>query len=135
MDTDFGIIPYPKFEESQDRYYSRVCYYMPSVVPISCADPGFVGYALQALNFESYATVIPAYYDISLKGKVSRDNDSAEMLDVIFNSRVIDIGDSTLCNNIRDSFVYSMMRNNERNLMSQLESNRQKITDALSKFG
>lgn len=130
-DTDFGIIPYPKYNEEQDGYHSRVCYYMPSVVPITCGDDDFVGYMLEMLNYESYNTVIPAYYDVSLKSKYSRDDESAEMLDIIFASRVIDIGDSTLCDVIRDGFIYTMMQKNDRNLASKLEKNEAVINKRL----
>ncbi|MBQ2709451.1 MAG: hypothetical protein IJF67_14370, partial [Clostridia bacterium] len=132
MDTDFGIIPYPKYEESQDSYHARVCYYMPSVVPITCKDTDFTGYMLEVLNAESYKTVIPAYYEVALKGKYSRDAESAEMLDLIFTSRVIDIGDSTLCGTIRDGFIYRMMRDNSRDLASQVASMEATINDKLS---
>ena len=36
--------------------------------------------------------VRPAYYDINLTGKYMRDNDSEEMLDIIFKSVIYDIG-------------------------------------------
>ena len=36
--------------------------------------------------------VLPAYYDITLQGKYMRDNDSQEMLDIIFDSVIYDIG-------------------------------------------
>ena len=35
MKTDFGIIPYPKYDENQSSYATRLCYYMPTVVPIT----------------------------------------------------------------------------------------------------
>ena len=84
------------------------------------------------LNAESYKTVIPAYYEVALKGKYSRDAESAEMLDLIFESRVIDIGDSTLCGTIRDGFIYRMMRDNSRDLASQVASMEATINDKLS---
>jgi len=132
MDTDFGIIPYPKYDESQNDYRTRVCYYMPTIVPVTCADTDFTGYMLEVMNHESYKTVIPAYYDIALKGKYSRDEESAEMLDLIFTSRVIDIGDSTLCGTIRDGFIYRMMLNDSRDLASQVASMEATINDKLS---
>lgn len=131
MDTDFGIIPYPKYDESQESYHTRVCYYFPVVVPTTNADLDTTGYLLEILNYRSYHDVIPAYYDISLKTKISRDEDSAEMLDLIFDSRVIDIGDSTLCDVIRDNFLFSMMKNNKRDLVSTVEKNEKTINRRL----
>lgn len=131
MDTDFGIIPYPKYDVEQESYKSRVCYYMPTLVPATCTDTDRVGYMLEVLNYESYKTVIPAYYEISLKTKFTRDDESAKMLDLIFSSRVIDIGDSTLCNVIRDKFIYSMMLNNELELISTVKKYEATIEDRL----
>jgi len=37
-------------------------------------------------------TLTPAYYDITLKGKSSRDEESSEMLDLLFNTRCYDFG-------------------------------------------
>ncbi len=132
MDTDFGVIPYPKYTAEQDSYHARVCYYMPTVVPVTCADQDFTGYMLEVLNCESYKTVIPAYYEISLKSKASRDEESADMLDLIFAARVIDIGDSTLCGDIRDNFIYQMMKNDKRDLASQVASKEKSIVAKLS---
>ena len=35
---------------------------------------------------------VPAYYDVALTGKHIRDEDSAEMLDIILDGRVFDLG-------------------------------------------
>lgn len=90
VETDFGIIPYPKYDENQSEYHSRARYYFPSVVPATCQDTDFVGYMLETLNYESYKTVIPAYYETALKTKYSRDAESSGKLDLIFASRRID---------------------------------------------
>ena len=37
-------------------------------------------------------TLVPAYYEKLLGGKFARDDDSVEMLDIIFDSLVFDIG-------------------------------------------
>ena len=131
MDTDFGIIPYPKYDEAQENYHTRVCYYFPVVVPSTNADTDMTGYLLEILNYRSYHDVIPAYYDISLKTKGARDEASAQMLDLIFSSRVIDIGDSTLCDVIRDNFMFQMMKTDKRDLVSTVERNRKTIEKRL----
>ncbi len=131
MDTNFGIIPYPKYDEAQETYHTRVCYYFPVVVPSTNTDLDTTGYMLEILNYRSYHDVIPAYYEISLKTKGARDEASAEMLDLIFSSRVIDIGDSTLCDVIRDNFMFQMMKNGKRDLVSTVERYRKTIEKRL----
>jgi hypothetical protein len=39
-----------------------------------------------------WKTVKPAYYDRTLKGKHARDDESQEMLDIIFSTRNYDVG-------------------------------------------
>ncbi|MCL2813249.1 MAG: hypothetical protein FWD23_01470 [Oscillospiraceae bacterium] len=122
MEVDFGIIPYPKYDASQQNYVSRVEYYMAMQVPVTNSDLTRAGVMLEALNSLSAKTIIPAYYEIALKSKYARDDDSAEMLDLIFNTLVVDIGDTTLCDKIRDAFMASMFEKNDRNLASKIES-------------
>jgi len=134
METDFGVLPYPKANEEQNSYHTRVCYYFPYVVPATNRDTDMTGYLLEILNYRSYHDVLPAYYDVCLKTKYSRDEESSEMLDLIFSSRVIDIGDSTLCNVIRDNFIFQMMQSNSRDLSSMVAKNEKNIQSNLSKL-
>ena len=53
------------------------------------------------------------------------------MLDLIFSSRRIDIGYSTLCDIIRDSFIYRMMKTDKRDLISTVAKNEKKINQRL----
>ena len=93
-DADFGIIPIPKYEEAQDKYYSLVSQHTTGLmsIPITCAgdELSMVGMVLEALAAESHYTLIPEYIETSLKTKNSRDAESADMLDIIINNRVFD---------------------------------------------
>lgn len=134
METDFGIIPYPKYTEDQSRYYSRVSYYNAPIIPISNDRLELVGAVLEYFNWASSETVIPAYYDNVLYGKVIRDEESREMLDIIFDSRVVDIGDTTLCADIRDGVANTMFSKKENNLSSKLPNLEKVIDKFLSKM-
>lgn len=93
METDYGILPYPKYDENQEKYYSTATdIFSLLLVPSDIRDPEMVGCVAEALCAKSSDTVIPAYYDISLKDKYNRDADSSEMLDLIRNSLIFDIG-------------------------------------------
>lgn len=84
MDTDFGILPYPKYEEAQEKYetFSKGGY-SAFAIPSTAKDAEFSSIILEALCAESYKKVVPAFYDVALKSKYSRDDDSAVMLDII----------------------------------------------------
>jgi hypothetical protein len=49
----------------------------------------FVSCVFEALCAESYKSVYPAYYDVALKGKYSSDPSTAEMIDLIEQSVLI----------------------------------------------
>lgn len=134
METDFGVLPYPKYDEAQDEYYTRVSYYWAVIVPITNTDLSFTGAMLEALNCESHNIVIPAYYEITLKTKYSRDAESEAMLDLIFNRVTVDIGDTTMCDKIRDGFMASLFDSNKRDLSSKLASVDKLLEDYISKI-
>ena len=50
------------------------------------------GVITEALAYYGKEIVTPAYYDVNLIGQSTRDEESAEMLDIIFGNRVYDIG-------------------------------------------
>ena len=72
-EADFGIIPTPKYEESQDAYYSMVSQHTTGLlsVPITLTGDKLseVGMVLEALAAESHYTLIPEYIETSLKIK------------------------------------------------------------------
>lgn len=84
METDFGILPYPKWNEQQEGYYTQPKdHFSCAVVPIDVPNPEMSGAVLDVLSAISSEKVIPAYYDMALKDKYSRDDQSGEMLDII----------------------------------------------------
>lgn len=93
-EEDFGFLPIAKFDETQSRYYNLVAFadwtHLWSV-PTTCSDKEKVGFLLEAFAYHSRDTVRHAYYDVTLSGKVVRDRDSNDMLNLIFENRVYDI--------------------------------------------
>ena len=91
MKDDFSVLPYPKYDEKQEDYGTYLCIDNTTgfSIPVT-ADAEKSGYILNALSALGYSDVRPEYYDRVLKGKVARDNESTEMLDLIFNSLIDD---------------------------------------------
>ena len=96
MEDEFGILPMPKYYDHQDRYYHTVSKDNASVMflPVthSDADLEALGTVISAISEYSMHLVTPAYYDVQLKYRDSRDDESGEMLDLIFDSRTFDLG-------------------------------------------
>lgn len=120
METDFGILPYPKLNEAQADYASTSRdNFDVFALPLDVKDQEFSGIITEAMCAESYRTVIPAYYDVVLKTKNSRDEESAEMIDLIRDSLTFDFGYlcSASLNGIGHIFV-DMVRYNKSDLAS-----------------
>ena len=95
MSDDYGIVPMPKLDEAQADYYSYAHdTFTAYAVPVTVIDERLeqVGAILEAMASESYRTVLPAYYEITLKDKYCNDPESRDMLDTIINSFYIDAG-------------------------------------------
>ncbi|MBR6921904.1 MAG: hypothetical protein IKH51_06890 [Clostridia bacterium] len=94
MNSDFGVLPNPKYDENQRDYasyvYHGVALYMIPVMASSRSE--FIGFALETMAYESHKTLTPAYYDVTLLSKSQRDADSYEMMDIAFRNRVWDLG-------------------------------------------
>lgn len=131
MDANFGIIPYPKYDEAQENYLSRIEGCELTGVPVT-ADPEFVSVVLEALASDSAKNVVPAYYDVALKTKYTRDEESAEMLDVIFQNRVFDLGDTIWCDQIRDGVFKPMFTDDDRALSSKFASMQNVMEERIS---
>lgn len=86
QEADFGVLPPPMYDETQDRYYSVIINPFVFSIPNTQNDTELArtGMILEALNAASYDTVIPAYIDNTLYGKVARDADTVRMLELVF---------------------------------------------------
>lgn len=93
MEADFGIIPMPLFDEKQDEYYSLLSPYWSAfiTVPSTCSDTDMIGNLLDAMGYYSQQLVTTAFIDVTVTNKALRDDDSANMLNIIFDSMVYDL--------------------------------------------
>ena len=91
--VDFGLIPFPKYEES-DEYIAPVGGYWDSwlMIPATNSDTDRTGTVLEALGYYSQQLVTPAFVETSVTTKALRDDDSAEMLDMVLKNRSFDTG-------------------------------------------
>lgn len=94
MESDFGILPYPKLNAEQQDYYTTVAPYNSQFVcvPLIQKDIERTGIITEALAYYGEKIVTPAYYDVNLVGQSTRDEESADMLEIIFDNLVFDIG-------------------------------------------
>lgn len=94
FDCNFGILPIPKYDTVQDKYYSLVSTVAASciAIPVSASDAEMSSIVAQAMCEASTDTTKEAYVEVILKLRKIQDNESEAMLDKIFAERVYDLG-------------------------------------------
>ena len=124
MDTDFGIIPMPKYNEAQEEYHMVAGnpYFM--LVPVTNNNLERMGIIMESLAYESMDTVSKAFYDILLMGKIARDNDSEQMLDIIFNSLSFY---HPIALTYVNSNITTMLDTNNRDIVSYFAANKSAV--------
>ena len=133
MATDFGIIPMPKYELSQ-KDYAHYVHPTASALSIPATNSNLerTGIILEALAAESYYTVRPAYYEISINGKFLRDEESIEMLDIILDSRVYELAGMYGWGGL-GSVLEDMYRPKKRDFVSTYERKKDSYKKAIDK--
>lgn len=123
MESDFGLLPYPKLTETQENYYSTVAPYNSQFicVPLIQNDVERTGIITEALAYYGKEIVTPAYYDVNLIGQTARDEESADMLDIIFDSLVFDIGYYYQIGPYNKQLIY-MVREYDTNFTSRYDT-------------
>ena len=134
MKDDFGIIPYPKLNEEQEEYITllhnaTVATCIPVSTDIDRANEE-VSAVIEALASESYRSVAVAFYETALKTAYNRDDQSAQMIDIITGQH--DTVKSTLTKNFAYEYTQSLgrigsifndlMSNGNTNFASQYDS-------------
>ena len=101
-DTEFGIIPMPMRDNTQTRYSGSVNqhFFSSYIIPVFNQELDRTGTILDVLGGMSTDTVYNTEFDTMLgyDSKLLRDNESKNMLDIIFSTRqfdysILDIGD------------------------------------------
>ncbi len=93
MEDEFGIVPMPKWNADQDKYYHVVETVTPLYgIPNTKTDTTDIGYMIEYFSYEGQQTVTPVYKENMLKRRYAPDADSADMLDIIYANRSFDVG-------------------------------------------
>ena len=95
MPQEYGVVPIPKYSESQETYRSQ----MHDGFTIICVPTTVQGERLnelsallEAMASSSYNLVRPVYYETTLRTKIAQDPQSSAMMDLIINNIYLDAG-------------------------------------------
>jgi len=135
MEDDFGILPIPKWDASQDRYYAMLnnWHSYTYMLPITVGDIDRNSQVLDAMAYYGRKMIKPAYYDVCLQRKYSRDEESSEMLDIIFTSTCYELGEVFTVGGFIGSLTDAVQKGNNV-VMSSAEKLRGKIDKDISKL-
>ncbi len=138
MKSDFGILPIPKYTETQDDYYSMSygTYDVYGIVSTT-VETEIASAVFEAFSSYSYQYIAPTYYNDLLNGQYTRDLDTTEMLDLITGNMKVDTGEiynHSLDKVAQDSFRYLLTEEKSTNVKRYWAQNGKRHQKKLEKF-
>lgn len=123
MQTEFGILPMPKYDEAQEKYYSfgNAAFSDCLAVPGTCSDLEMTGNVIEAMGYYSQKYITPAFINTTVMDKAVRDEESAKIVQMVLENRVYDIGFIFNWGGIRSVFN-TMVNNADPNFASNYAS-------------
>ncbi|MCI8388079.1 MAG: hypothetical protein HFE63_06380 [Clostridiales bacterium] len=124
MKDDYGLLPYPKFDENQDGYYTAVHGGAPLLgIPRVVEDSKMVGVITEALAIESYNNVRPALVDLTIRNKLLRDEQSSQIYDIFLDGIKVNVA-LIYRDNTNDVFecIVNMMTSKTTDLAAYVDS-------------
>lgn len=112
-EIEYGLLPMPKADEKQEDYacdmnaWEASCLILPS--NLSDEEAYYFSIFLEEFACQGRNMIYPVYYEILLKQKVALDSESQAMVDLIFDSRVLDIGVVFNWSDVAYRFCYMTM--------------------------
>lgn len=122
-EIEFGVLPIPLMDETQDTYYSYASTGQTAgiAIPFCAPDPEFSAYMIEAYSAWAKNYLTPAYYEVNLRYRDLRDDESEEMLDIIFGNIVYDIGECFEFGGMRDIFE-EMAKSRASDIVSAIDA-------------
>lgn len=134
MEDDFFVVPVPKLSEAQENYSSALhdgCTIFG--IPYTNTKVAATTATLDYMAYQSWKVVTPAYYDLALKEKYTRDEGkSAQMIDLVRESVYTDF--IVLWSNSVDNCASFFRGNIGPNITSNLKAKERPWNTALTKL-
>ena len=138
MDDAYGVIPQPKFDESQPKYITcgggdfSAALGIPSNLDETQAE--MTGILLEAMSALSHETTYPAFIEGILMTKKAPDKESSEMLHLIYSNIHYDLFDIFKVGQVDQMLQTCLSTLKGENVMHIFEANAKKIEKAYSKL-
>jgi len=134
IEYDYGVLPIPKYTESQDEYYHTASIWNAPVmgIPKTCSDADKTSYICEIMACESLNGLTDIFYENYLTTKLVRDDESIEMLKIVHGSLYFDVGSVFNWNSMLN-ILYTISQSGENNFASAYESKASGAEQALQK--
>jgi len=130
----FGILPTPKLDEYQEYHVHLMMQQAPVfVIPTSDPDPAKTGVIMDALAYVSHRDVTPVFFDQTLSIQQLRNEESIEMLQIIRDTAILDIGRIYGWTNSFHSNMYARIVAGDGAVASVVEQQGPAITAAIER--
>ena len=89
----YGVVPIPKYDENQERYYTTVGNpFTLYEIMLDCEETEMVTATIEALAQQGYELTTPAIFEVNMKYKYSANDQTSQVFDIIRSSIVFDLG-------------------------------------------
>lgn len=135
METDFGIIPTPKYDEAQESYITVIHPGAMSAitVPVTSSDLDRTSKIIEELSYQSYIYTKPAYIEVAIKTKYSRDEESIDMLNIILDNFRLDLAFAFADSGLSiTGDMRTLLGSFDSDVVSQFEKKSAKYTEKLN---
>jgi len=124
MEDEFTVLPMPKLDEDQEDYNHLVLTNACAgyCIPASTDRTEFISIMLEELAYYGRKIVKPAYYDSYVSARLTQNQTTADMFDVIFATKLYDIGYVFNWGNINGAVGNSIMGGNTASNLASIIS-------------
>ena len=136
IEFNIGIVPSPKYTAEQEQYYSLVEGGAQTVLPKTLGTDARhkTAVLLDAFGYYSFVESIPAYIDQVLMTKVARNEDSSEMMEIVFDTSFYDLGTGVWSADTKNMFTQNIFLPRSDTVVSLCEKIEKALTKKLERF-
>ena len=135
MNDNFGIVPFPKYDETQAQYYTSLVsqlFYFTIPTTNTCVER--TATIAEYLTRDSYLDVIPLYYGNTVEQKGLRNEDSIEMLEIMRQTRAVDIATIFNWNATLRSTLNGKLFSGNASVASDIAAQKSQVEAEMQKF-
>ncbi len=107
MDSNYGLVPIPKYTEDQEYCITCSPYHLNLVTTLNIEEDATMrGEVIESIAYYSNQHLTPAYREKTLEGQSARDDGSLETLAISAGNRIYDLGFYVRPGNITPELIY-----------------------------